>query len=63
MILASRCARVPALALQSEARMMRSKASLLDRLLRPLSKVHAGEGAVAALMLVCVFLILTATTC
>ncbi len=34
--------------------------TLLDRLLRPFSKVHAGEGAVAALMLICVFAILTA---
>jgi ATP:ADP antiporter, AAA family len=34
--------------------------TMLDRLLRPLSKVRPGEGAVAALMLVCVFLILSA---
>src|SRR5688572_16857105 len=33
---------------------------LVDRLLRPFSKVHPGEGAVAALMLVCVFLLLSA---
>ena len=31
----------------------------IDRLLRPLSKVRSGEGALAVLMLVCVFLILT----
>ncbi|HEY5924174.1 MAG TPA: MFS transporter [Kofleriaceae bacterium] len=37
-----------------------ASSTLLDRVLRPFSKVHAGEGAVAALMLVCVFLILTA---
>jgi ATP:ADP antiporter, AAA family len=33
--------------------------TLLDRLLRPLSKVRRGEGALALLMLVCVFLILS----
>ena len=33
---------------------------MLDRLLRPFSKVRPGEGVIAALMLVCVFLILTA---
>lgn len=34
-------------------------ARVVDRALRPFSKVHRGEGVVAALMLVCVFLILT----
>jgi ATP:ADP antiporter, AAA family len=33
--------------------------TILDRVLRPLSRVHPGEGALAILMLVCVFLILT----
>ncbi|HEX5061914.1 MAG TPA: MFS transporter [Kofleriaceae bacterium] len=33
--------------------------TFLDRLLRPFSKVRPGEGVIAALMLVCVFLILT----
>jgi AAA family ATP:ADP antiporter len=37
-----------------------TKPSLIDRLLRPFSHVRPGEGALAALMLVCVFLILTA---
>ncbi|HSK02575.1 MAG TPA: hypothetical protein VK932_15085 [Kofleriaceae bacterium] len=32
---------------------------MLDRALRPFSKVHPGEGLVAVLMLACVFLILT----
>jgi AAA family ATP:ADP antiporter len=35
------------------------RSALLDRMLRPFSKVHPGEGLVAVLMLVCVFLILT----
>lgn len=35
------------------------RSALLDRALRPFSKVHPGEGLVAVLMLVCVFLILT----
>src|SRR5689334_7482902 len=34
-------------------------ASLVDRALRPLSRVKAGEGAIALLMLACVFLILS----
>jgi AAA family ATP:ADP antiporter len=38
---------------------MRDRGHLLDRLLRPLSDVRPGEGPVALLMLVCVFLILT----
>jgi AAA family ATP:ADP antiporter len=33
--------------------------TLLERALRPFSKVHPGEGPVAVLMLICVFLILT----
>jgi AAA family ATP:ADP antiporter len=36
-----------------------SRPALLDRVLRPFSKVQPGEGPVALLMLVCVFLILT----
>ncbi len=36
-----------------------SQPSLVDRLLRPFAKVRSGEGAVALLMLLCVFLILT----
>jgi len=32
---------------------------LIDRALRPMSRVHTGEGIVAVLMLACVFLILT----
>jgi ATP:ADP antiporter, AAA family len=36
-----------------------ARPTLIDWLLRPLSKVKPGEGAVAALMLLCVFLILT----
>jgi len=35
------------------------RSALLDRALRPFSKVHPGEGLVAVLMLACVFLILT----
>ena len=35
------------------------RTALLDRALRPFSKVHPGEGLVAVLMLACVFLILT----
>jgi hypothetical protein len=35
------------------------RSALLERALRPFSKVHPGEGLVAVLMLVCVFLILT----
>jgi AAA family ATP:ADP antiporter len=34
--------------------------TLLDRLLRPFTKVHPGEGVIAALLLVCVFSILSA---
>src|SRR5688572_20282425 len=36
-----------------------STSKLLDRVFRPFGKVHEGEGALAALMLLCVFLILT----
>jgi AAA family ATP:ADP antiporter len=35
------------------------RTALLERALRPFSKVHQGEGPVAVLMLICVFLILT----
>jgi AAA family ATP:ADP antiporter len=35
------------------------RTTLLERVLRPFSKVHPGEGPVAVLMLICVFLILT----
>jgi AAA family ATP:ADP antiporter len=35
------------------------RSALLERALRPFSKVHPGEGLIAVLMLVCVFLILT----
>jgi ATP:ADP antiporter, AAA family len=35
------------------------RSSLLERALRPFSKVHPGEGLVAVLLLICVFLILT----
>jgi ATP:ADP antiporter, AAA family len=38
---------------------MANRAHVVDRLLRPFSKVRAGEGPLALLMLVCVFLILT----
>ena len=37
-----------------------SSRTFLDRALRPFTKVEPGEGAVAALMLVCAFLILSA---
>jgi ATP:ADP antiporter, AAA family len=40
--------------------MLRARHSVLDRLLRPFSKVRPGEGAVAVLLLVCVFSILSA---
>ena len=36
------------------------QATLIDRLLRPFSNVRPGEGALAALMLLCVFLIMAA---
>jgi ATP:ADP antiporter, AAA family len=36
------------------------QATLIDRVLRPFSNVRPGEGALAALMLVCVFLIMAA---
>lgn len=39
--------------------MPRRRPAVLERALRPLSKVHPGEGLVAVLMLICVFLILT----
>jgi ATP:ADP antiporter, AAA family len=38
---------------------MAPRRSAFDRLLRPFSKVRPGEGLLAALMLLCVFLILT----
>ncbi len=37
----------------------RTQHALLDRLLRPFSRVHPGEGVQAVLLLLCVFLILT----
>jgi ATP:ADP antiporter, AAA family len=36
-----------------------SKETRVDRLLRPFAKVNAGEGVIAVLMMLCVFLILT----
>src|SRR6476659_7600201 len=49
----------PARQLKNAPRVSADK-TVLDRLLRPFAKVRPGEGLIAALMLVCVFLILTA---
>jgi AAA family ATP:ADP antiporter len=60
-----RCARIDpscgiGVALIRYVQAAHARASLIDRLLRPFSHVRPGEGALAALMLVCVFLIMTA---
>src|SRR6266536_6373858 len=49
-----------AVALMHGVKSETQRAGLLDRLLRPFSDVRPGEGALAAMMLVCVFLIMTA---